>query len=448
MVIDFFLTVFNVRLIPLCLLVLFVIINISWIFLFLFSIRAYLHTPKVISKHFYLTNEPSSPRKNKNNRESNLPFLSIIIPARNEQDNIERCIISLLHQDYPDFEVILVDDNSTDNTLKVVRDIKSQKEGLGRIASLPIERLKIISLTEKPEKWTGKTWASEQGYLHSSGKILLFTDADTCYTKSDALSQTVRYMLKQNLDVLTGLPLIELRDFWSRITLPLWNHFSILLGRNTGTMNNPKSKVAYLVGAFFLIRKKVLSEVATFRSVREAIQEDAELGMRIKNAGYKIKIVTIDNIVSALWSRDLRTIWFGIARTFVSMNKWQIFVSLIAVFFMAMLPFILLPYTLSLTVNTTTITSTHWMVLLDLFQKQETEQLTLISFYLNIVSCLLIIASTAVKDVKRYRMIPTYSLLSFLGATLIVALYIVSIVRLFSRQSLLWRGRKLITTIK
>jgi hypothetical protein len=170
--------------------------------------------------------------------------------------------------------------------------------------------------------------------------------------------------------------------------------------------------------------------------------------MRIKNAGYKIKIVTIDNIVSALWSRDLRTIWFGIARTFISMNKWQIFVSLIAVFFMAMLPFILLPYTLSLTVNTTTITSTHWMVILDLFQKQETEQLTLISFYLNIVSCLLIIASTAVKDVKRYRMIPTYSLLSFLGATLIVALYIVSIVRLFSRQSLLWRGRKLNTTIK
>jgi hypothetical protein len=88
------------------------------------------------------------------------------------------------------------------------------------------------------------------------------------------------------------------------------------------------------------------------------------------------------------------------------------------------------------------------MVLLDLFQKQETEQLTLISFYLNIVSCLLIIASTAVKDVKRYRMVPAYSLMSFLGATLIVALYIVSIERLFSRQSLLWRGKKLITTMK
>ena len=130
MVIEFFLTVSNVRLIPLCLLVLFVIINISWIFLFLFSIRAYLHTPKVISKHSYLTNERSSPRKNKNNRESNLPFLSIIIPARNEQDNIERCILSLLHQDYPDFEVILVDDNSTDNTLKVVREYRESKRGL------------------------------------------------------------------------------------------------------------------------------------------------------------------------------------------------------------------------------------------------------------------------------------------------------------------------------
>ena len=76
-------------------------------------------------------------------------------------------------------------------------------------------------------------------------------------------------MLKQNLDVLTGLPLIELRDFWSKITMPLWNHFSILLGANTGAMNNPKSKVAYLVGGFFLIHKKVLEEVGTFQSVQK-----------------------------------------------------------------------------------------------------------------------------------------------------------------------------------
>jgi chlorobactene glucosyltransferase len=330
-VIESFLGSLNLNIVSsLFLLTLLAIINISWIFLFFISIRSHLHTPKVTPRLgiFY-----SFKHKERNKSEIGVyqPFVSIIVPARNEQENIERCIISLLNQDYPNFEVIFVDDNSTDKTLEIVQGIKDEiresREGM----------LKIISLTEKPDGWTGKTWASEEGYLHSIGNILLFTDADTFYMSGDVLSRTISYMQKQNLDVLTGSPLIELRDFWSKIAMPLWNHFSIFLGRNTGALNNPMSKVAYLVGGFFLIRKKVLKEVGTFRSVRGIIQEDAELGMRIKKAGFNIKIVRIDDMVSALWSRNLKTIWDGIARTFVSMNKWQIFASLLTVFFMALL---------------------------------------------------------------------------------------------------------------
>jgi cellulose synthase/poly-beta-1,6-N-acetylglucosamine synthase-like glycosyltransferase len=227
----------------------------------------------------------------------------------------------------------------------------------------------------------------------------------------------------------------------------LWSHFSILLGRNTGAMNNPKSKVAYLVGSFFLIRKKVLKEVGTFQSVREIIQEDAELGVRIKKAGFNIKIVRMNDIVSALWSRDLRTIWYGIARTFVPMNKWQILASLLTVFFMALLPFVLLPYTLSLTVNTMTASGTHWMIdIFNVFQQLDAKQLSLFSLYLNLMSCLMLIISTAIKDIKRYKMKPTYSLICMLGAWLIVITYITNIVTLFSRQSLPWRGRTLLTS--
>jgi chlorobactene glucosyltransferase len=226
MSIDFF--PISSKFVPsLFLLALFAAINVAWIFLFFISIRSYLHTPKITLEHPYPTSRISGTSKNKSGSTS-LPFVSIIIPARNEQDTIERCILSLLNQDYPNFELIIVDDNSMDNTLKVVQDIKGRIKGPGGGLPLSTERLKVISLTEKPDKWTGKTWASEQGYLHSIGNILLFTDADTCYISGNALSRTVTYMLKQNLDVLTGLPLIELRDFWSKITMPLWNHFSIL----------------------------------------------------------------------------------------------------------------------------------------------------------------------------------------------------------------------------
>jgi chlorobactene glucosyltransferase len=129
-----------------------------------------------------------------------LPFVSIIVPARNEQDNIERCILSLLAQDYPSFEIIVVNDNSTDKTLRIVQDVKSRVRGLREDSSLPMHRLKIITVTEKPEKWTGKTWASEQAYLQSAGNVLLFTDADTYYMNKDTISQAVSYMQKENLD--------------------------------------------------------------------------------------------------------------------------------------------------------------------------------------------------------------------------------------------------------
>ena len=437
---DLFLMSFNIKLVSLLFLsTLFAIINLSWMILFVISIRSYFQTPSMTLKKTCPTYQVSR----------HFPFVSIIVPARNEQDNIERCILSLLAQDYPSFEIIVVDDNSTDKTLRIVQDIKNRVIGLREDSSLPLHRLKIITVTEKPEKWTGKTWASEQAYLQSAGNVLLFTDADTYYMRKDVISQAVSYMQKENLDVLTGVPFIELRDFWSKITMPLWNHFSILLGANTGAMNNPKSKVAYLMGSFFLIRRKVIEEVGTFRSVRNAIQEDRELGMRIKKAGYNMKIVRIDNTVSALWSRDLLTLWHGIGRTFAPMTRRQIFASLITVFFMAMLPFVLLLCTLFLGANIgANVNPFFWMAdISDIFQQQqELEQLTVLSLYLNVITCLTIVIAVAAKDMKKYRITPAYSLLSFLGAGFIVISYIANIISLLSKQSISWRGRKSIIT--
>jgi hypothetical protein len=166
--------------------------------------------------------------------------------------------------------------------------------------------------------------------------------------------------------------------------------------------------------------------------------------MRIKQAGYNMKIVRIDNAVSALWSRDLLTLWHGIGRTFAPMTKLQIFTSLITVFFMAMLPFLLLPYALSPDAYTGTsdLNLLFWMVdISSTFQQQELEQLTVLFFYLNVISCLMIVIAVAAKDMKKYRITPVYSLLSFLGAGFIVISYIANIISLLSEQSISWRGR-------
>ena len=155
-------------------------------------------------------------------RLTNLPFVSIIVPARNEENHIERCLLSLLSQEYPYFEIIAIDDSSTDGTLKIMHDIKDKTNKKKKIG-LPTDKLKIISLKDKPENWTGKTWASQQGYLQSKGNILLFTDADTNYVGRDVILQTVLYMQRHDLDVLTGVFSPEkLSNFWSKITIPLW----------------------------------------------------------------------------------------------------------------------------------------------------------------------------------------------------------------------------------
>ncbi len=108
-----------------------------------------------------------------------MPYSSIIIPARNEENHIERCLLSLLSQDYPYFEVIVIDDNSSYDTLKKIHEIKNNK--YLKTLGVPLEKLKIISIKEKPNKWSGKTWASQKGYMESKGSVILFTDADTYY---------------------------------------------------------------------------------------------------------------------------------------------------------------------------------------------------------------------------------------------------------------------------
>jgi chlorobactene glucosyltransferase len=386
----------------------------AWIYLFVISIRSYFLTPSIYAKKYVASESISI-------SESSYPFVSIIVPARNEQNNIERCLRSLISQSYPNFEVIVIDDNSTDDTLRIIKKIRNEI----RIGPLR-DKFKIITLSEKPKGWGGKTWACEQGYLRSRGDILLFTDADTYYNNKNILSLAVSYMKEECLDVLTGNPHTELPDFWSKVSMPLWNHFAIISGADTAAVNNPRSNMAYLVGSFFMIYRSVLEKVEGFSGIRNAIHEDAALGMHIKRAGYNIKLVKLGVLVSALWSRDLPTLWHGIGRTLAPMSEFLVITNFLVIFFMALIPFLLLPYTLSIALAEH---SFNLMLLL-----------------LNVACCLIIIVGTALKNIKKYKISPVYSILILIGAVLIMAAYIVNMTSLLrpSKAKLFsWRGRKL-----
>jgi chlorobactene glucosyltransferase len=402
-----------------------------WIYLLANSLRSY---------YIFKSTSFKKTLVNNSNYESAdiFPYVSVIVPARNEQDNIERCLLSLIEQNYPNFELIVVDDNSTDNTLTNMKKIQQkyhhyhQKQ---KQKKYPI--LKIVELKDKPDDWTGKTWASEQGYLKSTGNILLFTDADTIY-KKNVISYVISYMISNKLDVITGDPFIELRDFWSKISMPLWKLMSFTLGKDVKDINNPKSKIALLMGCFIMIKRNVFESIGTFKSVKNAIQEDQALGVRIKESGYKLRMIPMDNFIRALWSRDLSTLWQGIGRTIAPMilkEKEKVFINFISIIFMTTLPHMLLLYTIYLNlIYSNTFAMTNTIHIFDNYYY------TL--FIFNLIVCLTSLVGIYIKTVKTYKINPLYTLLSPIGSIFLIIAYLSTIIPfLLSSKSIEWKGR-------
>ena len=170
------------------LLLLFAAIIILWGYIFVIYFKSHSRTPRINSNQFHITlKDDTEKNSGKGKRmmqsiasQDSLPFVSVIVPVRNEEGHIQKCLLSLLAQDCPRFEVVVIDDDSSDNTLRAIEKIK--KMG-GRLQYQEIEKrsmmledeteeetkLRILSLTDIPEGWAGKTWASEQGYLNSKG---------------------------------------------------------------------------------------------------------------------------------------------------------------------------------------------------------------------------------------------------------------------------------------
>jgi chlorobactene glucosyltransferase len=262
-------------------------------------------------------------------RNINLPSVLIIVPARNEEKYIQRCVRSILAQNYPSLEVLVIDDNSSDQTLKVVKGIRD-------------DRLRTISIEEPPAGWARKAWASHVGFINCSGDLILFTDADTCYLDKNTLLNCVFYMERQLVKAITGVPLLELNDFCSKMVMPLLNLFSDFL--NHPIIFGDRKNQNKIIGSFFLIRRDILNKLNGFNSVRNSFQEDSDMGYQLYNANIAVTIVKISPMVSAMWSRSYETLRQGITRIVAyDMNKKNNNIALLCVFLFTMVSF---PYLL------------------------------------------------------------------------------------------------------
>ena len=166
-----------------------------WILVFLIVVRRYAVRSPLLRSY--------SPQ-------SNGPPLSVIIPARNEALNIERCVRSILAAAYAPLEVIVVDDNSADGTGEIVERL---------VASADAVPVRLLRGAELPPGWFGKQWALVQGYRESKGDLLLFTDADTKH-EPEMIPRAVAALRAERVDLVSVLPRQEMGSFWERLVQP------------------------------------------------------------------------------------------------------------------------------------------------------------------------------------------------------------------------------------
>ncbi|MGH7617560.1 MAG: glycosyltransferase [Gemmatimonadaceae bacterium] len=198
------------------------------------------------------------------------PLVSVVIPARNERRNIERCVRSVLSADYPRLEVIMVDDHSTDGTGDAARAIAASDA-----------RLRVVEAPPLAEGWFGKQWACAAGVRESRGDVLLFTDADTRH-EHDLLPRAVNALTSGNVDLVTLAGHQEMHSFWERVVQP---HVFVLLSvRYGGTEHvsratRPADVIAN--GQFILLTRAAYERVGGHAAVRDVVAEDLALAQAV-----------------------------------------------------------------------------------------------------------------------------------------------------------------------
>ena len=232
------------------------------------------------------------------------PKVSIILPARNEEEFIGKCLDSLLEQDYENYEIIVIDDSSEDSTGKIISEYAEKNSKVIHISANP-----------KPEGWMGKNWACMEGYRKATGELLLFTDADTKHSKN-VISLAVAHLISFNLDALTAIPKMLTFDFWTKISLPMISTF-LHTKFSALNVNNPSKKTAYFFGSFFIMKKKTYEKIGMHEGVKHEIIEDGALGRKVKESGYKMKIVRGEHLIDAVWARDKITLWNALKRLMI-----------------------------------------------------------------------------------------------------------------------------------
>ena len=247
------------------------------------------------------------------------PFVSICIPARNEERNIKRSVRSVLAQKYSSFEVLVLDDESTDQTPDI----------LNRLIKKYPEKLLDVNSKSKPNNWLGKSWACHQLSQKARGDILFFIDADV-WLEPDAVNNAVQSMNQYSVDFVTIWPLQKLGSFWEKVVIPIvyYGLLGLLPTRYVhkkpswipASLENRTSPLfAAACGQCMIFKRSAYEAIGGHQSVKNDIVEDVALAKQIKRNGFRMRMFHGAGTATCRMYRSANEMWQGFRKNFLAL---------------------------------------------------------------------------------------------------------------------------------
>jgi chlorobactene glucosyltransferase len=241
--------------------------------------------------------------------------VALIVPARNEEVNIRRCVESLATQDYPreHLRLIVVDDNSTDATPMILHELQERLPHLNVLPGQPLA-----------QGWKGKPYACAQAAEQANSLFggtppqwLCFMDADT-WAAPELVGCAVAVAEARAIDMLSFEPMQVLGSFWERLVIPA-GLFMMAFGHDLRKVNDPARPDAVANGQFILMRQSVYERIGGHAAVREELSEDSALARLVKGSGHRLAVLGTRDLLWARMYRGLTSLWEGVSKNVLDM---------------------------------------------------------------------------------------------------------------------------------
>jgi len=259
------------------------------------------------------------------------PKVSIVVPARNEAHTIEPALRSLRNLEYPSYEIIAVNDRSTDETGPVMRRIAKESGGAA---------VQVLDISELPDGWLGKTHAMWRGAQQGTGDWILFTDADVVF-RPDSVRRAMAYAVKTEADHVVLFPTMVTLSAGERMMLATFQAL-IGFGHRPWKVADPDSRDYVGVGAFNLVRRPVYEKLGTYAAMKLAVVDDMELGRRVKQHRFRQRVVFGRDLVRIHWATGALGIVHNLSKNFFAYVRFSValaFGAVLGLLLLNVLPF-------------------------------------------------------------------------------------------------------------